>query len=398
MKIPPCLSIVILSSLLLSTARAQEQAQDDSVLRRSRIGLSAPEQLKKAKREKAREGQWAWTVLGSAGAGSDSNIYLSPSSERDAVLYDFGLKLEGLRYFSSSQKFKVSLSGGGTFHPGASDINDFSQKLRASYTKRLTKWLRFSLGGKIKHQNDDAVDDLGNNLTRDFEYFSYELKPSLRLKLRGGQSVKVSYQAQRKDYTEVSATPSLDYLSRGPSVEYKVKLGDRVTLRGEYKLLVRRYDDDPSSTSAGVELATNPDEEHDYKTAEIEATWRVLDWLGLSAGYRLSTKDDQFQGFESYDDRRAQVAFTVYPNRALVLRAEGSSARRDYDKRPGTLPGETLEYDRLEARVTGYYQVSRNLAVYARYEIVDRDSNRSTGTSYRDYTAHRVLAGVSFAR
>ncbi|NRA03150.1 MAG: hypothetical protein HRU00_11190 [Myxococcales bacterium] len=42
------------------------------------------------------------------------------------------------------------------------------------------------------------------------------------------------------------------------------------------------------------------------------------------------------------------------------------------------------------------YRFSKNISWFARYDFADRNSNRDTGTTYRDYRVHRVLAGVSF--
>jgi len=43
------------------------------------------------------------------------------------------------------------------------------------------------------------------------------------------------------------------------------------------------------------------------------------------------------------------------------------------------------------------YQVSENIAMYGRYKYTTRDTNRDSGTSYRDYQMNVVSMGFAFA-
>ena len=88
----------------------------------------------------------------------------------------------------------------------------------------------------------------------------------------------------------------------------------------------------------------------------------------------------------------------VCPTEKASWRKSGRlpAAQRDYDKRLGDIVTEQLEYDKLTASFLARYVVSSHLSLFATYSFADRDSNRSTGTSYRDYEVHRFFTGVSY--
>ncbi len=123
-----------------------------------------------------------------------------------------------------------------------------------------------------------------------------------------------------------------------------------------------------------------------------------MSWLELDGGYRFKMKEDQFEGFESYEEGRWATGLTLTRYPPWTLRAEGAFTERQYDNRLGELASETLEYDKLEASITASYQVKYGFSFYAHYSYANRDSNRSSGSAYRDYSYHRFLTGFSFAR
>ncbi len=388
------LGIVLL--LAVPAARAQEQAQDESAAKRARLGLRVSDELRKMKRDRAKEQGSAWTFMGTAAVGQDSNIFDSPGSERDSLFYDFGLKIESLYYFEEHESVKVSLKGTGSLYPESSTMADASQEFKAKYSNRLTDWVRLSLAGMIGHSHDDEVDILGSDFAQDFEHTVYRIKSSARLRLSDRQTLALSYVAKWKDYWDTSDRDSLDWWSHGPTALYRVKIGDSTSLSLSYGFSVRTYDEDLASLVDGTDLASNPEEEHHYHRVAVEGRWRPKRWLELSGRYRFRLKDDRFEDFEAYDEAKWTSGLTLIPFRRVTLRAEGSYAKRDYEHRPGELPGETLEYDEITGSITAHYQVQRNLSLYGRYSFIDRDSNRDTGTSYLDYKVFRFLTGFSF--
>ena len=395
-----CLAVV----LMAPEARTQEQAQDESPVERARVGLRASTQLQERQHERAKEGRWAWTFLGMLAAGYDSNIYETPSTgptplgspgEESSFGYDLGVKAAALRYFNDRDRLSQSLSAVGSPILEDSDITEYGQKLRARYTARMSRRVRFSVSGSLKHDNDSEVDAFGANLSRDYENFAYRASPSLRYRLGRGHSLRLSFPLKRKDYKETNLENSLDWWEAGSALTYRGR-GRRASIELGYEFVVRNYDEELASLSDGTLLATNPEEEHRYRKFALELGWRASDNLELFGGYRFKTKDDRFEGFESYEDRRWLLGVAATPRREWALRASVSYGQRDYDKRLGDVPTEELEYDTLRASFLARYVVSGNLSLFARYGFLERDSNRSTGTSYRDYEIHRFFTGVSY--
>ena len=390
--------------LIAPEARTQERAQDESPVERARIGLKPSAELHKHKRERAKEGRWAWTFLGMFAAGYDSNIYETPGSgptpigspgEESSGVYDLGVKVTALRYFSDRDQLRLSFATTGSPNLEDSDITEYRQVLRARYTARMSKRLRFSVSGSVKHDNDSEVDAFGGSLSRDYENFAYRVSPSVRYRLGKGQSLRLSFPVKRKDYKETTLNSSLDWWEAGSALTYKGSWR-RASVELGYAFVVRNYDEELASLADGTLLATNPEEEHRYHKLALELGWRVSDNLELFGGYRFKSKDDRFQGFESYDDRRWELGLAATPRREWALRAKLSYGQRDYDKRLGDLPTEELEYDKLSASFLARYVVSSQLSLFANYSFSERDSNRSTGTSYRDYDTHRFFTGVSY--
>ena len=393
------LSWIVASALLAAPAAwAQEQAQDESAAKRTRLGLRLSDALQKLKREQAKERGWALSVMSTAAAGFDSNIFDSPDTETDSLFYDFGLKLESLQYFDEHESLKMSLEGAGSIYPESSTLAEATQTFRAKYSSRFGKRVRLSFAGKVKHSNDDSVDITGSDFNRDFEYFSYRARPAIRYRLSKRQTLRLSYTGEWKDYSETSGQDSLDWWAHGPSAWYHFKPSDSTSLKLGYRFTVRNYDEDVASLQDGTDLAANPNEEHHYHRVEAKATWRPLSWLELDGGYRFKMKDDQFEEFETYEEGKWAAGVTLSPFPSFTLRAETTLANREYDNRPAELAGETLEYDKLTGSITAHYQINRGMSFYARYSYADRDSNRDTGTSYQDYTVSRFLTGFSFVR
>lgn len=390
--------------LVVPAAKAQEQAQDESPVKRAKIGLEPSAEVGDLRRQRAREGRWAWTFLGMFAAGYDSNIFESPSSgptpalspgKESSLVYDVGLKAAVLRYFNDRDRLSLSLTTTGSPVLEDSKVTDYRQVLRARYTARISRRLRYSLSATIKHENDDEADAFGSGLSRDFESLSYRVSPSVSYKLSKAQSVRLSFPVKMKDYEETSLETSLDWLEYGPTLKYRAKWR-RSFLELGYRFAMRSYDDEPASFADGSSAATNPEEEHRYHKLGLELGLRPSENLELFAGYQFKTKDDRFEGYESYDDHGWEIGFAATPRREWAIRAKLSYRQRDYDKRLGDVATEQLEYDRLTASLLARYVVSSHLSLFATYSFADRDSNRSTGTAYRDYDAHRFFTGVSY--
>jgi len=85
------------------------------------------------------------------------------------------------------------------------------------------------------------------------------------------------------------------------------------------------------------------------------------------------------------------------PTETLTLDLRGSYEFRDFAKREADSPGSTLRYDRFRTRFSARQVLNEHMSLLGRYDFGARDSNRSSGSSFRSYERHRLLAGMSVA-
>lgn len=390
------LVVALLGGLGLG-ASGQELAEDETQGVSRRVMLQPSRALERAKRAEAREGAWVWSGIASLAGGFTSNAFESPSATQNSALGDLELQGEALRRFTPSDRLRIRVRAGFVPYTETSDLDTFNQTVSTYYRHRISRGSSFSLLAKAERENDDAVDINGNDYVRDFGYFSYRVQPTLRLALGELGNLRVSYGLKRKDYDETTGRNSLDWWKHGPKVSLEHRFGRAFSLEASYSFAIQQYDKEPANDVTGLEPPGTPDEKHYFHRAALDGTWRLSRNLRLEAEYAYRMKDDRFQEYESYDDHGGKLAVTWAPSRILAFQLGGSFSRRDYDNRPGTLPGETLEYDRIEGHANVRYELSRNLSLFALYAFTDRDTNRDTGISYRDYTDHTMLSGVTLA-
>ena len=392
--------LLLLLLMLAPGSQAQERAEDERYVDRSLSHLDPSPQLAREKRREAREGDWAWTLLGAFAAGYDSNIYESPSNETGSGLGQLGVRAQGLRWFSDGDRLKLSATATGSPYLETNDISEYMQQVKARYRWKLSDRFRLGWSARVEHQNDNEFDQFGGELSKNYEYFDYRTAPSVSMRLWKNAKLRLAVPVELKDYTEQSNSESLDWWAYGPEISFQTKLSSSIKAIGRYGFSVRTYDEDSASSADGSSLAINPEEKHHYHHARAELAWSPSKSLGFTLGYRLRHKADQFEGYETYTDQRVKLEMTLNPTKALTLALMGSFAHRLYDGREADdedADDAKLEYDRFRAAVFGRYRVSKNISWFARYDFADRESNRETGSTYRDYRLHRVLAGVSFA-
>ena len=383
---------------------AQEAPEDERAYERARIALQVPREIRRAKRKRAREGAWVWTGIANAMTGYDSNVHDGPGEQSpgdvpitDSATFDFDAKLEGLHYFSDNDRFKFSFESLNHMLTATRRAADYTQRARFFYAHRLfERKASLAIKGAISHTNDSVTTSRGDKLTRDFENMVYRSTASFRLKIGRGQVASVSYGFKRKDYFETPGLNSLDWWRHGPKASWGIDLPRRISAEASYRFWIQNYDDEPSSVESGVEFPENPQEEHFFHTLRLDVLWRPNERVWLDARYRFRRKDDRFQSYESYSDHGVELSAHTRAFDALELEASGGFHRRNYDNRPGDAP-DTLRYDLWRADALARYALTSHLAVYSLYEFETRDTNRSAGSTYRDYTRHIITFGVTGA-
>lgn len=402
-----------LALLMALPAFGQEAAEDDLTDDLARIGLEAPPSLRREKRREARREGYAFTLVGTAAAGYDSNIHKGFSgtfvdttttltengSTSGAAVFDLGAKLEGLFYLSSRDRMKVSLeSMNSPYTKDTSKVSEYTQNLDLFYAHRFRDWGSTIFSGDIKHSNDSATEGAGNDFTRDFESVAYRGRLGHRIELVDGHILKLSYAFKRKDYFEANALDSLDWWRHGPKAQYIFDCSDDVRWKTSYEFQQQLYDEEIAAFRDGDETGSTTEEEHFFHTARTSFEWSVTNHVSAEAGFRFREKDDRFEDFESYYDYEGELTLTWAPTSLLRFEAGQKISHRDYQKRPRVSSGGgTLEFDRYRTSFQTRYEISDNLAVWGLYGFDLRDSNRVGGTSYRSYDQHQASVGVTTA-
>ncbi len=386
---------VVLALALGLPAGARELTEMDD-FSASALPVRLPRELARAKISSSRE-RWSWAFVGTSMMGFDTNPVQAPSQSGSGIS-TVGLRGELRRYLTDRDALKFTATA--RFLPywkNTDRLSELSQDLTARYTRHIARGRRVSFLGAFRHENDHATTIDGLSLDRDFEYFSYRMQPSLTWRVAPGQGFRLRYDAKHKDYVETPGSESLDWWKHGPSIRYELGLGEIGRAGVEYRFAVQNYLEESAAILDGSEPLRGPSEEHFFHSAGIDGSFQVTPWLVLASGYRFRMKDDRYRGFESYDSHSARLGFALSPTERLTLDLRGSYEFRDFAHRPGGSPSSTLRFDRFRTRLAARQTLSEHLSVLAWYDFGARDSNRSTGSSFRSYQRHRALAGMSVA-
>ncbi len=389
------LAAFLLVPAMGSTSAVADELEGAELATTTRMGLVVPREVRSAKRRAARRGEWAYTIAASAAAGYASNIHLSKDDRKDSAVFEGAVRGEVLHYFDKDNRLRIRLDVDSIPHTASSKVDDHEQELTIFYGHEFNRDLKLFVTGKVNHSNDSVTNVAGEKLERDFESWNYQLKPSIGWEPVEDHKFRFKYLGKRKDYVETTDLNSLDWWSHGPEISYEWEVNRDLEVGVEYAFRVQNYDEEPAAEKNGDEFDTNPDEEHFFHYLDGEVEWYVLDAVELEFELGWRHKDDRYRDYESYDAVVAGVKGTF--EWARVLFSLGVDYQhREYDNRPDDDTG-TLEYDRLTVGAAARHQLTTSLGVFAGYELKWRDTNRSEGTSYLGYTAHRAMVGVSWA-
>ena len=391
-----CLLLLIALSFALPLPAGARDLTDIDDFSASAAHLKLPAGLARSKIRSSRE-RWSWAAIGSVMTGFDSNPVQAPSADVSG-LSTVGLRGELRRYVTMNDSLKFTATG--RFLPYWKDsdrLTELSQDVTARYTHHHDYGRRFSMLFAFRHENDHATTIDGVSLDRDFEYLSYRMQPSVTWRVAPGQGFRLRYDAKHKDYMETPGLESLDWWKHGPSLRYELGLGEFGRAGVEYRFAVQNYLEEAAALPDGSEPLRGPAEEHFFHAAAIDSSFQLTRWLVLATGYRFRMKDDRYRDFESFDSHSARLGFAILPTETLTLDLRGSYEFRDFAKREADSPGSTLRYDRFRTRFSARQVLNGHMSLLGRYDFGARDSNRSSGGSFRSYERHRLLAGMSVA-
>jgi len=386
--------------LFVSGAAAQEQAEEETRLRPLGTSLTAWDILKD-KRRAARDGRWSAILVLSEEAGYNGNIFASPTTDGtvndlpvgSAVLTS-SARLEVYRYFTRRNRLTLGGNLVDNRYLEDSDVNGTYVDASAEFEHTFSRSTQAFVSGQVEHENDNAVDIYGDPFTRDFGYVALEGQAGIEQAFGSRHQIELSYEGKQKNYNEVSTLNSLDWIQHGPQVRYRFAAGP-TRVRLWYSFAAQHYVEEPASDVNGNELSTNPAEEHFYHRAMLWVSRDLAPHVAADLRVKYNMKDDRFQGYESFHELElsADIAWAMTHKLSAEVRAGLSTA--DYDYRPAEDAGEALALNYRGGDFTMRYAVSRRAAIFGRYAMMNRNSNRQTGSSYMDYRVNGAGVGVA---
>ena len=390
------LSLILGATTVVPTAlSAAEGADEEGSVSISGL-LNVSESLRSEKRAEARKGAWPVTVEMGLGAGWNSNIYDGwAGQEVDSALIVGAAKLGLEHRFTAQDRWRINGQAQGKWVAEDSTANVSEGRVETDWQHKFSPAVTTMLQIGADVQNDTALTALGTELTRDEDFLAYNGRGSIDIDLTSSDNVETGVLYRRKNYVETPGLNTLDWDQFGGQLRYRHR-SDWWTARLWYEVVLQTYDEEPSSDQSGVELTTNPTEEHLHQTALVWWSAQASKHTEIDLKVKYSMKDDQFEGYESWSEWRASAGISCAITAVARLGLDGWYAKRDYDNRAAA-PGETLEYDKYGIEGWARFNINQHWSIALIAQVVDRDTNKDTGTAYRDYTVIEMIGGVSAA-
>ena len=160
------------------SSQAQE-IQDVGSVRQMSIGLTAPNDLQRTKRRRAKKGEWPVTMMAATALGQNSNIFLAPTREQASLVSQGAISAEMLHYFSDSTRISINTAGNGAFHTASSRADSFGFDGSVFIAHRFGSSLKFLMTTRFSRENDDVTRIDGSLLRRNFAANVYRSSPAL---------------------------------------------------------------------------------------------------------------------------------------------------------------------------------------------------------------------------
>jgi hypothetical protein len=199
---------------------------------------------------------------------------------------------------------------------------------------------------------------------------------------------------QQKNYNETNSMNSLDWNQSSLGFRYRLRTSDKSLVRLRYSLGVRRYDAELSSLVNGDEVSTNPMERHRYQDGRISFDLNPSKKTSLTVEFARRTRTDLFQGYESWENSNWKGTLESKLSNKIELGTRLSYMSQHFETMTGDNNAK-LKYTKLSAGVGSRFTVTPAFRLFVAADYYSRDSNKSTGTLYRDYEGTTVSVGMS---
>lgn len=327
---------------------------------------------------------------------TEDNVYRSPELiEQSSSAFGNWLYLRGDTRLSSKTRMLTTL----TWTQDAHSRSNIANVRKGS----LSNWINFELNKKLKlsadldivSENDNAVIITGVPYERDYGYLRASGELTLAWSPNRVHLISISADVQNKNYHETALLNSLDWNQSTIGVRYRLRTTSRTSLRLRYLVGEREYTEELASLLNGDEVTGNPVENHRYRDARISFEYNPSKQSELLLELGRRYRKDLFQGYETWKNSGWRAAYESRLSNVVELGVRISRLRQEYDFMTGD-NNALLAYTKLTAGFGGRVMLTPALRLFLAADYYTRDSNKSSGTLYRDYEGTTISLGMSF--
>ncbi|MBI5116091.1 hypothetical protein HZA56_06425 [Candidatus Poribacteria bacterium] len=368
--------------------------EDENVTLRENVP-SVPEEITRTKLRDAREDGFSYLTEAWTFFGVDTNVFRSPHGlEESAAYVNTGAQVITNSRFKDDSSLTGRLRVDTTRYDGHDSANVGRFRLGGSYSRPLTENTALDIDLRVRYRSNDATDIFGESFERNFAYWAYDAGATYLWDVTSKSLVGIGGEFTFKDYVETPGLNSLDWTQPGVNAYYRYRFGKRHYLRLAYWFEIQEFKEEPASLADGTELPTNPDEKH--RRHEVSARYSVPlgnKWTA-HIEYDFERKKDLFEDFESFDQHSisGSVVFAATENTRLEFDSEYTI--KDFDKRLAD-GDDRLNYDKLVLALTVEHALRDYLSLYGTAGYYFRNSNKSEGTTFRDFEGAIFSVGAS---
>ena len=384
------LAIVIAGPVISFGATVEEE----ELIERD-VAFSIPRHISKNQRQMASDSGFSFLTGTSFFGGTDGNTHRSPADIiHSSEPWGYWLYMRSYMRFSKKSRFLTTANWKRTDYPGQSNANYRRGHLSNWLSARLSNKLELNLDFDFSAKSDDATKITGETYIRDYSYLRYAGEIMLLWSISGGHRILLGGELIQKDYGEKGGLNSIDWSSKFFAFRYRYRLGAFHYIRIWYSFGNRKYRDEPASLRDGTELPDNPNEKHRYHEAMIGYAVPAAGWLDVSFQYKYRTKEDLFEGYESWGTHRFAIWAGIHLTQRFELSMELTFKDREYKNLLGDIE-QPLEYVKWDNEIGLRYRIFRALWMFGSLSYYNRDTNLSSGVSYRDYKGLTTSVGAS---
>lgn len=386
-------SLLLVGALAGPLSAATDDEEEETSV--GSVVSSIPDALAEQKRLAAEDRGFAMLSGMTAFLGFDDNVYRSPDSmQREARGWGNWLMVSADKRWSRGDRLTTDATWQQVQSPRHSQVNSTYGNLTSEYVRPLGRGFRLQINGELSRKNDDAVNIEGEDYRRDYTYWRYAAEGSLIWRISSHHLVSFGAEQIAKDYRETPEMSSIDWREWEATGFYRLRLAPYHYVGLEYATGVRRYREEPASARDGSELPDQPVERHRYRTLTASYTLPVWANARLGAEYEFATKTDLLADYESNRSDTGRLEAAVNFGSRLEARADVSWNRHAYENLRGD-GDRPLRYTLRQGGLGARLRLFDPTWVFASWNHAVRETNKSSGTAYRDYRFETLRGGVS---